>query len=70
MSTHNAARWLTVRWLPATARGCLPMRQAGWYVVRVCKCHPNLPVTLRLPSPERAERARNAMLNTSRELGT
>ena len=70
MSDHNSARWLTVRWLPETRRGCFPMRPPGWYVVRTCKCHSGHPVTIAMPSPERAERARTAMLNTSKEIGT
>ena len=71
MSGHNSARWLAVRWLPSRGgRGCCPPIIEGWYVVRTCKCHPGLPVTLPLPSEARATSARNAMLNASKELGT
>ena len=74
-SSHNAARWLEVRWLPKTAGRApggryVPFRPAGWYVVRTCKCHSGQPVTLPLPSEWRAERARRAMLEASEALGT
>jgi len=68
---HNAARWLAVRYLHQRGgRGCCPPIIAGWYVVRTCKCHNGTPVTVPLPSSQRAERARAAMLVASRKLGT
>ena len=71
MSSHNAARWITVKWLPARGgRGACPPIIAGWYVVRVCPCHPGTPVTIPLPTEQHAISARNAMLNASKELGT
>lgn len=74
-SNHNAARWLEVRWLPKTAGRApggryVPFRRAGWYVVRTCKCHSGLPVTIPLASEERAHSAMRAMLEASRRLGT
>jgi hypothetical protein len=62
---HNGEQWLEVRFLTATQRGCVPVRQAGWYVVRTCPCHSGQPVTLPFDNPERAERARLAMLAVS-----
>jgi len=67
---HNNARWLDIRFLPAIRRGCVGMQYAGWFVVRTCKCHPGLPVTLPLATKEHAEHARRAMLATSEALGT
>ena len=74
-SDHNAARWLEVRWLPQAGGRqpsgcCIRFRPAGWYVVRTCKCHTGVPVTVPLPSEWRAERAKRAMLAASEVLGT
>ena len=71
MSGHNSARWLEVRWLPSRGgRGYCPPIIAGWYVVRTCRCHSGLPVTIPLASEERAHSAMRAMLEASRRLGT
>jgi hypothetical protein len=74
-SNHNSRRWLVVRWLPRMGGRLpggryVPFRSAGWYVVRTCKCHMGVPVTVPLPSEWRAERARRAMLAASEALGT
>ena len=75
MSGHNSARWLDVRWLPKMG-GRLPggrswrPTEAGWYVVRTCRCHKGQPVTMPLASEERARSAMRAMLEASRSLGT
>jgi hypothetical protein len=55
---HNEARWYRVRWLDehrAYNRSNLRQnwRPAGWYVLRVCPCHRNQPVTER-PYPDEA----------------
>ena len=71
MTNHNSRRWLAVRWLPSRGgRAACPPIIAGWYVVRTCKCHAGVPVTMPLPSEWRAERARQAMLTASERLGT
>lgn len=75
LASHNSARWLDVRWLPKTAGRApggryVPFRPAGWYVVRTCKCHSGLLVTLPLDSEERARSAMRAMLEASEVLGT
>ena len=71
MSGHNSARWLEVRWLDSRGgRGYCPPIIAGWYVVRTCRCHKDQPVTVPLPTEERAHSAMCAMLEASRRLGT
>lgn len=71
LASHNSARWLEVRWLDTRGGSddCPPII-AGWYVVRTCKCHSGLPVTIPLASEERAHSAMRAMLEASRRLGT
>jgi hypothetical protein len=75
MIGHNDARWLDVRWLPKMG-GRLPggrhwrPTEAGWYVVRTCRCHKDQPVTIPLPSEDHARTAMWAMLEVSRRLGT
>jgi len=75
MTGHNAACWLEVKWRPKMG-GRLPggcyvrYTPAGWFVVRTCPCHKDLPVTLPLDSEERAAGAMAAMLEASRRLGT
>jgi hypothetical protein len=69
---HNAARWLTVKYLDGVAH---PRRRRdgeakeqfaeGWHVVRTCPCHFGESVSVALPSEERAEQTREAMLSVS-----
>lgn len=70
MTNHNSRRWLVVRWLPKAGGPRQVPRRAGWYVVRTCKCHMGVPVTVPLPSEWRAERAMRAMLVASERLRT
>ena len=71
---HNGARWIIVRWLDAQTRTRKEMPNkglpAGWYVVRVCPCHFNLPV-LEVPCESEADarRAMAKMLNASAVMG-
>ena len=60
---HNGPQWLEVRYAD------VPRMGSGWFVVRTCQCHRNVPVTLPLESQEQAERAMAALLAVPRRLG-
>ena len=60
---HNKPEWLVVRHLdqlPSPYKG-----DPGWYVVRICPCHWNEPVTIRRPNKQSAERALKALIKAS-----
>lgn len=71
---HNSRRWLEV--VELTEGGSFPGRsgrhsiEPGWYVIRVCPCHYQQPVTLAYATEAEAQRAAEIMVETSMRLGT
>jgi hypothetical protein len=55
---HNSGQWLRVEYLSGSQHGRGRGRgyfgyRPGWYVTRICPCHPGVPVTCTLASEAR-----------------
>ena len=70
VSDHNLGEHLVVKYTWYKPPNGIWKWPAGWYVVRNCKCHRGLPVTVPLASRARAEHVREMLIKASEELGT
>lgn len=64
VENHNSGQWLRVVYRSTRPRGSR-VRAYGWYVVRTCPCHDQVPVSDAYDSEARAERAMRALIEVS-----